>query len=315
MTPPAPDHRYLAAAAIDLADQTYFFAPEREYPEAHLVDSIREYGLLHPPLLQQRNGERFIVIAGWKRLAAAITFLKWNTVPCIVAAADCPDLHLHALLLEQSLLGNPLSFAEQSGFFANLCTICDIEDVLPLLAKLGHKPNRHQLEELLDLRNLSESALLALHRGTLSHAGARKLLRLVQADQETLVAMIVRFQLGGSKQQKLIELCTELLHREQRSVEDITAPFLEELAMSRQLNIPQQASALLTWLHGLCCPRSGLAESEFSRRVARLNLPEALQVVHSPSFEEDSVTLSLKFSDWESLQKGLPGIRKLFPAR
>ncbi|MHB8791125.1 MAG: ParB/RepB/Spo0J family partition protein [Desulfobulbaceae bacterium] len=315
MKPPAPDHRYLAAATIDLADRTYFFSPEREHPAPHLVDSIREYGLLHPPLLQQRGGDRFIVIAGWKRLAAAITVLQWDTVPCIVAPADCPDLHLHALLLEQSLLGKPLSAPELSGFFANLCTICGIEDVLPLLAKLGYKPNRHQLDELLDLRNLSESALLALHRGILSSAGARKLLRLVRADQETLVAMIARFQLGGSKQQKLIELCTELLHREHRSVEDITAPFLEELTMSRQMNIPQQAAALLSWLHGQCCPRSGQAESEFSRRVAQLNLPTTMQVDHSSSFEEDSVTLRLKFTDWEALQNALPDIRKLVPAK
>jgi hypothetical protein len=315
MKPPPPDHRSLAAATIDLADRTYFFSPEREHPAPHLVDSIREYGLLHPPLLQQRGGNRFIVIAGWKRLAAAITVLQWDTVPCIVAPSACPDLHLHALLLEQSLLAPPLSAAELSAFFTSLCTICTIDDVLPLLAKLGYKPNRHQLDELLDLGNLSESALLALHRGALSSAGARKLLRLVRTDQETLVALIARFQLGGSKQQKLIDLCTELWHREHKSVEDITAPFLEELAMSRQLNVPQQAAALLSWLHGQCCPRSGRAESEFNRRVAQLNLPTTMQVDHSSSFEEDSVTLRLKFTDWEALQKALPDIRKLLPAK
>lgn len=310
----AADHRSLAASAIDLADRTYFLSPEDEQPPPRLVESIREYGMLHPPLVQQQSAGRFIVVAGWKRLITAVTLLHWNSVPCIVVPADCPAQHLHSCLLEESLAGSPLSLAEQSAFFASLSEICPVEDILPLLAKLGHRPNKHQLDELLGLRKLAPSARFALHRGILNYTSGRKLLRLSSADQETLVAMITKFQLGGSKQQKLIDQGTELLRREQVDLKAITTPFLEHMDMSRQENIPQQAAALLNWLHEQCFPRSVLAESEFSRRVAQLNLPTTMQIEHSPFFEEDSVTLALTFTDWDSLQKSLPAIHRILAA-
>jgi hypothetical protein len=314
MKPSAADHRSLAASAIDLADRTYFLSPEDEQPPPRLVDSIRQYGILHPPLVQQQSADRFIVVAGWKRLITAVTLLHWDSVPCIVVPADCPALHLHSCLLEETLAGSPLSLAEQSAFFASLRETCAAEDILPLLAKLGHRPNRHQLEELLGLQKLAPSALLALHRGILNYTSGRKLLRLSHADQETLVALITRFQLSGSKQQKLIDQGTELLRRRQGDLNTITTPFLAQMDMSRQENIPQQASALLNWLHEQCFPRSALAENEFSRRVAQLNLPSTMRIEHSPFFEEDSVTLALTFADWRSLQKSLPAIHHILAA-
>lgn len=315
MKPSPADHRSLAASAIDLADRTHFLSPEDESPPPLLINSIREYGILHPPLVQQRDTGRFIVVAGWKRLITAITILHWDSVPCIVVPSDCPTLHLYSYLLEQSLAGSPLSLVEQSTFFASLRETCHAEDILPLLAKLGHRPNKHQLDELLGLRKLAPSAQRALHRGILNYTSARKLLRLSPADQGTLVAIITRFQLGGSKQQKLIDQGTELLLREQRDLEEITTPFLQQMDRSRQENIPQQTAALLNWLHEQCFPRSLQAESEFSRRVAQLNLPSIMHIEHSPSFEENSVTLALKFSDWDTLQKSLPAIHHILFAK
>jgi ParB family chromosome partitioning protein len=313
MMPPA-DFQIRTASSIDLRDRTYFLAPEEVRPSPRLAESIRDYGILHPPLVQQRDRDRFIVIAGWKRLETALTILRWETIPCLVVPADRPSLYCFSLLLEQSLLGNPLSPAEQSAFFAKLCTTCAVEEALPLLAQLGYKPNRHQLEELLDMENLSRAAVLALHRGVINFANARKLLRISRADQETLVAIISIFQFGGSKQQKLIELSTELLQREHRSVEDLIAPFLMKIERPGQENIPQQAAALLSFLHEQCFPRSVRAEREFSRRVAQLDLPSTMQVAHSPSFEENSVTLALKLADWNALRKVLPGIRQVLTA-
>ena len=310
----AADHRSLAASAIDLADQTYFLSPEDVHPPPRLVNSIREYGILHPPLVQQKSAGRFIIVAGRKRLITAVTLLHWDSVPCIVVPADWPALRLHSYLLEESLAGSPLSLVEQSAFFASLRKTCPVEDILPLLEKLGHKPNKHQLDELLGLRKLAPAAQLALHRGILNYTSGRKLLRLSQADQETLVAMITRFQLSGSKQQKLIDQGTELLRRGQKDLKDITTPFLERMEMSRQENIPQQAAALLDWLHEQCFPRSVLAESEFSRRVAQLNLPSTMRIEHSPFFEEDSVTLALTFAGWDSLRKSLPAIHHILAA-
>lgn len=309
-TSPA-DHRSVAASALDLADRRYFLAPEDESPPPRLVNSIREYGILHPPLVQQRDADRFTVVAGRKRVITAITILRWDSVPCIVVPSDCPTLHLYSYLLEQSLVGSPLSLVEQSTFFARLGETSSVEDILPLLAQLGHRPNKHQLDELLSLRQLTPAAQLALHRDILSYTVARKLLRLSPADQDTLVAMITRFQLGGSKQQKLIDLSLELQRRRNQRVQEIIVPLLNDLETAEQQNIPQQGSTLLAWLHQQCFPRSVNAEIEFRRQVEQLHLPPIMQIAHSPSFEDDSLSLVIRFADWDALRKRLTEIRAL----
>lgn len=306
MIPPA-DHRCLAATAIDLGDRTYFFAPEAIPPSPQLVDSIREFGILHPPLVQ-RHGERYLVITGWKRLEAAITILRRETVPCIVVPSSWPAISLHELILEQALLSPSFSLAEQSAFLVSLGKACPEEEILPFLARMGYRPTRQQLSELLSLHQLATATILALHRGAVSPAAARKLRNLAHPDQDTLVALLTRFQFGGSKQQKLIELALELQRRAGGSIAEIVAPFLKNLEEARQDNIPQHAAALLSWLHGQCFPRSTRAEQEFSRKVAQLNLPADMQVAHAPFFEEDTVTLSLKFTDWNGLLSALPSI-------
>lgn len=308
---PIAAYRPLAASAIDLEDRTYFLSPGEDQPSRQLVSSIRAYGILAPPLVLGQEEGMHIVIAGWKRLKTAITLLNWEQVPCFVVPPGCANQDIYALILEQSLLGSPLSPAQQSTFLAKLCGCCDGEVTLQLLARMGYKPTSHQLDDLLALQELAKAALLALHHGTLNLVSAKKLLAHSLADQEALVMLISRLQLGCSKQLKLIELGTELLCREGGSMTEILAPFLASLETSRQNNIPQQAAALLSWLHEQCFPRSSRAKNEFDKKVAQLNLPAALNIEHTPSFEDDSVTLTLKFQDWQSLQEALPGVRQV----
>lgn len=308
MQPPT-EHRPVFSSAIDLADRTYFFAPEHAPPTPELIHSIRAWGILHPPLLREREG-RYQVLAGWKRLLAAIEFCGWEVIPAIVVPSSWPSFALYDLLLEQSLLGTPLSPAEQSSFFASLVKFCPSEDLLPLLARLGYRPTEQLLAELIALGDLAPPVLVALHRGRLGLAGARKLLRLPRSDQETLVALITQFQLGGSKQQRLIELAIELVRRRDLSLPEILAPFLQKQDEASQDNRPQQAATLLSWLHGECFPSSSKAERAFSRKVAQLHLPADMEVTHSPSFEEDSITLSITFPDWQTLLRALPTIRE-----
>ncbi|MFZ5798698.1 MAG: ParB/RepB/Spo0J family partition protein [Thermodesulfobacteriota bacterium] len=306
-----PELRLLAASAIDLTDKTYLLAPREEPPPQALVDSIRTYGILHPPLVQQRKDREFIVIAGRKRLAAALTLLRWEFVPCTVVPGSFSAPDLYALLLEHALPSPPLSPSEQSLLFTNLCATCETDAALPLLARLGYKENKHQLNELLALAKLTPDAMLALHQGFLNFSAAKKLLRFAPVDQEVLVALIRRFQLGGSKQQKLIDLSLELQRRRDQRVKEIIAPLLNDLATAEQQNIPQQGSALLAWLHQQCFPRSVMAENEFRRQVEQLHLPPTIQIAHSPSFEEDSLTLTIKLEDWDALRKRLKGIHAL----
>jgi len=296
---------------IDLDDRKYCLAPLEESPTPELIASIREHGILHPPLLQEKKEGEYVIISGRKRIQAIRVLNGPQTSPCLLVPEDTPAHTIYPLFLEHALIGSRLSLAEQVAFFDRLLPHCSSNDALPFLARLGHKSNMHELEALLSLRSLGTPARLALHQNILTFAAARKLLRLQQSDQQTLVALIASLHLGGSKQQKLIESCTELVKRSGNDARTVLAPFFATQSDVQPENIPQRAAALLKWLHRECFPRSTMAENEFTRRVSQLDLPANIGVLHAPAFEDDTVSLSLSFADFTALEKVLPSIRKI----
>ena len=95
------------------------------------------------------------------------------------------------------------------------------------------------------------------------------------------------------------------------SVEDILTDFPSADEHGQPMNIPQHGAALLLWLQNECFPQLSLAENDFKRQVARLNLPSSMHIGHTPAFENKELTLSLRFPDWHSLDNALEGINKL----
>lgn len=63
-----------------------------------LADSIREVGLLQP-IVVRRDGDRLVVVAGHRRLAA-IKRLRWTHVDVVVRAPMRPDHVIAAMLIE-----------------------------------------------------------------------------------------------------------------------------------------------------------------------------------------------------------------------
>jgi ParB family transcriptional regulator, chromosome partitioning protein len=63
-----------------------------------LADSIKEAGLMQPPVVR-REGDRLIVVAGHRRLAA-IRLLRWDVVDVISQGPMRPDRVIAAMLIE-----------------------------------------------------------------------------------------------------------------------------------------------------------------------------------------------------------------------
>jgi hypothetical protein len=122
---------------------------------------------------------------------------------------------------------------------------------------------------------------------------------MVPADQRELVHQILDFQLGGSKQQKLISHCKELVRREQTTVAQLINQWNEDKGTTSdgRENKPQEAQSLLTWLQRRAAPRSAEAEDAFKHFASSLQLPSNCRLEHTPSFEDDSITLQITLKD------------------
>jgi len=304
--------QFIDPNTINLEDDTFTLFPyDNGNPGDTLVTSIRQFGILHPPIILQLEKNKHIILAGRKRIKAALELDRHREILCLCLPADTPGPQIFSIILEDALIGKQLSIVEQAVILEKAQAKCPQDEVLNMLKKLGHKPQKYILDTLIELLSLGSDALQAVHEGIIQQNNARKLLKLSAPDQKILVELITHLHLGGSKQKKLIELCTELIMRRKEALGTIINWFYPHRIMERNANIPQQTSALLDWLNKECYPKTSEAEANFERLVSQLNLPSHYRLQHSKSFEDDTVVLSINFTSFSSMQHLLPEIIKV----
>ena len=325
-----PCYSQIRLQDIHLADRKYALNhalnPFPQNPEKGLLQSISNFGILHPPLLLQKQDRTCIILSGRRRIEA---FLQtWNsntskecqegkedrhlTALIISLSEEKPENQLHLLttLLQHQLLGENLTVIEQAVFLQKARLVLKEQEILSLLPMLGLKEKSHIPGELISLLDLEPAVQLGLHRGIISQRSGKKLARFSPDDQKQLTEVIDNYQLGGSKQQKLIDRFFQLTQREQVSVEVLLDRW-QDKEKDKQLNGPQKASSLLRWLDRECQPRLTQAEEAFRKFCCQLQLPVGIRLEHSRSFEEEQVTLNMDFSSKEELARIWPQLEAL----
>lgn len=330
-----PCYRQVRLQDINLLDTTYTLHPFRQEPEQTLLQSISTFGILHPPLLLEQQDHRFIVLSGKRRIEAylqiyntlenqqkkdrgyitALTLTANETANEATNEETGQELgHLFMVLLQHQLLGGPLTLIEQAIFFQKAAAVLEKQDLLSFLPLLGLKPKPHIPEEVISLLDLNISVQQGIHEGRISQRSGKKLSRFAPADQQQLAEIIDTYQLGGSKQNKLIERFFQLTQRKQVSVKELLKRWWNqktERQENDQENGPQKIRSLLGWLDREYQPRLTEAEEEFKKFSAQLQLPADVRVEHSPSFEEEQITLSMNFTSKKKLAGIWPHIKIL----
>ena len=157
---------------------------------AALSDSIRTHGLLHP-IVVERDGERYRLIAGERRLRA-VRMAGLATVPAIVRPAAESGRHLLETALTENLLRADLSAIEEAAAYSRLADTFGLSHEAIAL-RLGR--SRPAVTNTIRLLGLPAAVQQAVVDGALSAGHARTLLTLPDAtDQE---AMAVRAQVEG----------------------------------------------------------------------------------------------------------------------
>jgi ParB family chromosome partitioning protein len=213
--------QFQSVAIQDLAFPDHFTSTL--YPDANvsLCDQVQNFGLLEPLPVQRQADHSYHLLAGYAYLPV-LRHAGSQAVWCQIVTEEAPPFSFFALQILHGLSTVAASPILQAHLLRQARQTLAEEETLRLLPLMGHKPQRYKAQELLALLNLAPEAILALHQGFLTPKSGKALSRLSFEDQQYLVALILRYRPGGSKQQKLVELLTELSLRHNTSLERLT---------------------------------------------------------------------------------------------
>jgi ParB-like chromosome segregation protein Spo0J len=307
-----PLYQEILPSRIDLDDLAFCLAPVgREKISAQLRDSVARCGLIPPPLLTSRDDGKFTVVAGHARLRAFQLIPGAKLGGCLVLPATTPPAILLTLALQDILLRRPATLLEKAICWQKAVDCMGKERAArefgPQL-ELTRQLTPARLEKIATLDPKMQEALQA---GRLEPKTLFKLMDLDRPDGDILFATIEHLRPSSSNQRKLIEHCLELHHRRKQRIAALLAePECLAIINHPEANPPQKTAMLMSWLTGQCFPRLTEAEKEFRSFVGKLQLPKWATIEHTPSFEQDSLKLTIDFTDQARLAEKWPTIRQ-----
>ncbi len=183
------------------------FQPRHDFDEAELAtlsDSLGSHGLLQP-LVVRRVGDRFQLVAGERRLRAAVK-AGWTRLPVHVVEAD--DRQLAELAIVENLQRKDLNPLEKAAAFQKYLEQYGATQE-ELAARL--KLDRSTIANLIRLLELPEPVQDAIRRGNISQGHARALLPL--GDEREQIAFCQRIQQEALSVRRTEALVQETIER------------------------------------------------------------------------------------------------------
>ncbi len=184
------------------------YQPRREFDEAEiasLAESLDQHGLLQP-IVVRKIGDRYQLIAGERRLRAAIK-AGWPEVTVILREAD--DRQLAEWAIVENLQRKDLNALEKGASFQQYLEQyqCTQEELARRLAI-----DRSTVANFIRLLELPAPVQSALRSGALSQGHARALLPL--GDDKQQIELATRIQTEGLSVRAVEQLVGELLQAE-----------------------------------------------------------------------------------------------------
>lgn len=304
--PPACRFECIHLADIDFPDAfpRFLFEAGALLP----TNTVASFGPLRPLPVVEAGGNRLQLLGDYPQFSLACQ-LRLETIPCQIFPASMAAVRLLTLQVLFNQQAGQMSPVLQAWIASRANSLLEEQEQMALLVLMGIKPQLYKRNELIALLHLDPSAILALHQGLLSHKSSQQLTLFTPEDQRLVVRVISAYRLGGSKQQKLLEMTGELVLRENRPVSDLLAAWLPKEGETD--NLPQRAQQLLDYLQRCCFPEKESATKAFQAFARSLQPPEGITIDHSPSFEDECVEVRLRFSDAEALLQHWQTLRSL----
>ncbi len=202
--------------------------PRKDFDEQKLkemAETMLQYGVIQPVIVQKR-GDLYILIAGERRLrAAAMAGLK--TIPALVK--DYPAEQVMAVALIENLQRQDLNPIEEANALKLLLQEYGLTQE-ELAAKLGK--SRSAIANGLRLLALDVEVQGYLEQGLLTPGQARPLLALTGPEEQRAVAAeIISRQLNARQVENLVRTLHANRNRPKKQAEDKTEEDLGELLL------------------------------------------------------------------------------------
>ncbi|MFZ5517251.1 MAG: ParB/RepB/Spo0J family partition protein [Candidatus Zhuqueibacterota bacterium] len=303
-----PIQKIIRLDQIDWSDRSYIYAFEP--PISEMIQSIRQIGLLNPPILEETMPETYRIVSGLRRIIA-LDHLGHHEFPAKIysEAGPGPDLNLFLLNLYDNAAIRKFSIVEKAHILDRLTRLFQMtgqeiyERIFPLL-ELGRNPQ--VLTRYLKLVSADDSLKVALVADEISPDTVLQLLDLSLDDRKNVFQLFQQLKIGKNNQKEVLRLLIDISNRDEMPVSRIIdQPAFARIMTDEKLTLPVKANLVKESLKKLRYPRLSQAEMQFDLLKKKMKLPPTIRLSPPPYFEGDKFSVEFSFRNKSEFERAL----------
>lgn len=259
-----------------------------------LAESIKNTGLIAPPLLRPADNDGYIIVSGISRIQALI--MNHDTeVQAVVLPSHTSDLECAMKAISSEAFQRPLSQAEIVLGIKILSAFTDIENISTISKAVF---NTHFsptfVKDMEKISRLPNPALELLQAGQLSVKSARRLTEFSETVQKRFISLFSELKASSSKQLEIITHMFEISARDKTGlVQVFSNPFISTLVADEQKPPGVKADTLRTYLYEMRYPSLSETRKKVQQHLANLKLGPGIKFSLPENFESTRYTVSI----------------------
>jgi ParB family transcriptional regulator, chromosome partitioning protein len=268
-----------------------------------LVQSIQQIGLINP-LVILPEGDKFIILCGFKRFEAAQA-LGWAKIRASVLPPDTPKTYCTQLCISDNSFQRPLNLIEISKALALLKeSFVNPEAVVEEAGKLGLPTGMKYLKKIEPLCRMPEPVQKGILSDSISLSTAWQLSQMPENQAIAFSEIFAALNCSLNKQREIITLVKEISVRENKSISEILKQdYINTIVFDFNIDKNIKTRQLRSNLRRRRYPHITETEKAFFTQIEKLGLSERFKMIPPQDFEGDTYRLTLDFKSLQELQE------------
>jgi ParB family chromosome partitioning protein len=294
--------RSIKLTDIDLNDRRFVITYGEDL--APLTGSIREIGVVNPPVLKE--GKTYTIVTGYKRIAACKE-LGIKEISAFIT--DKSDKDCFFLSFHDNMGTRELNDIEKAETIKRLLELVGEEKTLgEFLPLMGLGNSTKVLEDYASLLGLEKAVKDGVVNDHISMRNSLMLLEFPEDERTAIFSLITGLHLSKSKQREVITYIKEISKREHTSVLSIVDK-LNRTREDTELTVPEKTEKIRMYLRKRRNPVLSDREKEFGELVKQMT--GQIKISSSPFFEGDDLRVEFRFRDRNQLRKQIGDLKQI----